>query len=1799
MQQTVYLEIDVRDNDLKVRMKGASDSLHKFGEDAEKAGSKSEKAFDKTSKSVDTFSKTVKEATKLVAGLFTISKIKDFGVNVLQTADKVKNMEARLRIVTENQKQFNLAQSETKRIADGTYTSVDATVKLYSRLALSLQELGVSQKDVLVFTETLNKSLAISGATGHEAQSVMIQLSQALASGYLRGQEFNSIAEGGIEVQEALKTALGKTTGELRAMANAGELTSDVVFKAVLQQADEVAAKFANFPVTVSRSLELLGNSWIEFIKNSETAKEISDATSKAIQFLAENIDEFVSALVIAAEAAIAFAGAKALGAIYNRMTPLITALNSATKATYRYNTATQAWEVSATRLNKSLGLLSATAKGLFGFLKSNAIGLAIFGGIELISYLSQTNEELEALKFNASEVSEALSEVFYLTSQNQQSEAISALNEAIDQQKIKLQELNSERRKMLEELEGATELLDPTINPEGYEPWEVLNDSIQKTEDSLRDYNEFQKLVESDTGGLAETVKELSGAYQTAGRIVDIFGLKLPGVASAQQVLSTEINANKKEIEAWIEKQTEANAALELSNKSFGKGKAELVRLQAEVLKSKKGSEGYAKAIDELTAKYGELLKAEQAMKDSEKQRQEDIKIITELMADYQEAVDPLSVLEEERNAQLAASLRLLQSGTIGLQEHSKNIIAANQAYYAGKKELEEYGKKVKNVDDILEDLGITHKETEKTIAFLEIALQDAFSRGNWERIQLIKLAIEQLKDSLHETAKEAENTAKTIRGIDPKTGKLTSEASFEGLVQQGLTLKEIFASIQESMDGTAEKTLQAVNLALQGAVFLKNIWDSTAGQDGLGRVANTLSDVASTGLLDSVAPFAQAIGKIAQSINSLTGGRLFGTSYETTGSNFSSFVGPGGVGGQTSITQQRERSFFRGTQTQVLTEELTSEVRNALQEIFDSVEQTLYSLSSDLGTNIPQIISGGFFQEFDAEGKLISEYSEIAGRKFYETLAEFGQRLLAENIIAALDTILPQVQVEIEEYFGEFEEGLRLPRRTSTQLIGEASALAEQFRDQGAAALLDFAQFAVAAVQDLQDGSALLETLTGNLEIVQELQTPGESLAAAYSRIKQETELLDQALGVMGQALDLARTEYIQFADAIAQSVGGLERAKELWATFLENFYSPEELLNINLASAQQASAQSLTDLGLDPTTNMQEFRDAFEAVFATLTPAEVAVWLEAGEALYEYNDLLSQQADLLQTALDAFDVYANSLRGVEDDIQNLLGSDFQNTLRNIQAQEAATIRTLNEQAQAAGRAGISEAELGRVHLRTALQTEAAIAQLRAATRDLIEQLYGDDLDNRIAELEAADSRRIGRVGSLAENTYEKQLQLLKKIKDVIDATLLDERLSPLTRTQQLQEGRQQFQELIALARTGDTDALAALPSLYQELLGIGRDVFASGQGYQDLYAELTNALQGLEPVGSPTGGVNEVSMTPSPELAALYAERDARDAAEYAAQRVELATALVDHLNQLATALQVPILELTQSMGVSIQQLVSDLGVNLENISAETVTSLGAISNSLGIELTELADAVGVTIGELADQNSLINDSLESVIDSLPDGIQAQLEPLLRDVETAADGQGQEDAIQALEDVTSNLPLEYRNLLAPYFDDINPVSKLEEQLLIAGRQETILELQRNLLSSQLTTLQNINHNLSEQNNSAGIPSYAVGTAFVPRDTLANIHEGEIIVNRPDADILRKYGISTNSGNMASVVSAINNLTNVTAEIGDRTNDNISNIRPDAGGYTKPPGSEDRLPPISGAPNSSYNKTCTGGIF
>lgn len=174
--------------------------------------------------------------------------------------DDYAALQARLRLATRDQQEFAAANADVERIAEAARVPLTGIGELYTRLASATKETGVEQRKIAGVVEAVALSLSLSGAKAAEADSAMLQFSQAMASGVLRGDEFNSVNEAAPRLLQALAASLNVPVGALRDMAKEGQLTREVLIDGLVRALPALRREAETLPDTIGGALTRLRN---------------------------------------------------------------------------------------------------------------------------------------------------------------------------------------------------------------------------------------------------------------------------------------------------------------------------------------------------------------------------------------------------------------------------------------------------------------------------------------------------------------------------------------------------------------------------------------------------------------------------------------------------------------------------------------------------------------------------------------------------------------------------------------------------------------------------------------------------------------------------------------------------------------------------------------------------------------------------------------------------------------------------------------------------------------------------------------------------------------------------------------------------------------------------------------------------------------------------------------------------------------------------------------------------------------------------------------------------------------------------------------------------------------------------------------------------------------------------------------------------------------------------------------------------------------------------------------------------
>lgn len=226
------------------------------------------------------------------------TKLAELPGQALGMGDSLMSMRARIDNINDGMQTTDELMEKVYLSSIRSRTAYVDTAAVVAKLGLNAADAFGNFDEIVGFAETMNKAFIVSGASVSEVQAGMYQLTQAMASGRLQGDEFKSISENAPMLANAIAKFTGKSRGELKEMSRDGEITADIIKKALTFAAADIDKKFKNMPITFGQALTLMENKAISFFSNDLT--NVSQVAAKGIMFVSDNMYELaiVSAYV-------------------------------------------------------------------------------------------------------------------------------------------------------------------------------------------------------------------------------------------------------------------------------------------------------------------------------------------------------------------------------------------------------------------------------------------------------------------------------------------------------------------------------------------------------------------------------------------------------------------------------------------------------------------------------------------------------------------------------------------------------------------------------------------------------------------------------------------------------------------------------------------------------------------------------------------------------------------------------------------------------------------------------------------------------------------------------------------------------------------------------------------------------------------------------------------------------------------------------------------------------------------------------------------------------------------------------------------------------------------------------------------------------------------------------------------------------------------------------------------------------------------------------------------------------------
>lgn len=772
--------------------------------------------------------------------------------------------------------------------------------------------------------------------------------------------------------------------------------------------------------------------------------------------------------------------------------------------------------------------------------------------------------------------------------------------------------------------------------------------------------------------------------------------------------------------------------------------------------------------------------------------------------------------------------------------------------------------------------------------------------------------------------------------------------------------------------------------------------------------------------------------------------------------------------------------------------------------------------------------------------EGIILGAYQEVQSRSW-----RFGSRRTREEIVGVSGELESQFQLVIDSLVTTVREGAL----AIGLLPADIEAALASFRLAEIRISLKDLTAEEQQAELLAVFSSIFDSIAGTVvPFLPQFQRVGEGLGETLVRVATGVQVTEEALNRLGFSLDAVGPErFAQISEGLIGLVGGIEEFITGMSSFIDAF-APEAH---QFALLQSDLNRAFAAAGMVVPETREGIWQLMQTLDATTESGreQIATLLRlSGTADAYYTMLERNQSEALRAAEEqaaALADYQALVAGLRDDLDVAGMSAFAIEMRNITRWADDARAELHATAQAAGLQAAAEEDLALVHQVAAQRAAAAIAALRASAADVVTNLFGTPLSQIEAEIRrieeaqsssyASQVQGIDAVGEAAQRVYAAQLSALQGIQAWLDAQLLGD-TSSLTPEERLAEARRQFDTAAAAAAGGDVEALQRMTQLADMLLREEREYSASGPQFSQTeayvrqrMAELAGMQLNAPNVGAGGGFSASAGASGgyvSPELQALYERRDAMLDEQLAAQREAMLAQLGGMVRELIQATGDPLEAVASSIGLNLHALAETVGINLQDASVETASGLADLARQLGVDVAELARNVGVELGTLAERQSLLNAALDQTLLSIPEEFRDQLAGPLNAIRTATTEADSTEAVRAAENAIRSMPGGIRDLLAPYFEGIGPAPLVSELTTLRDINANGVA-QLDTLNGIRTAIEAIGRNIGVVEGE-GVPSYDVGTAYVPRTGIALIHQGETILPAAVSAFARDQGIT-----------------------------------------------------------------------
>ncbi len=1554
---------------------------------------------------------------KAAAGLVAFETLRRASAYVIEQADAYSNMSSKLRLATSSADEYAAAQEQLFKVAQDNKTALTDTIDLYSRLSIGLKEMGQTQSQIITMTDNVSKALRISGASTAEASSVITQFGQAMGSGVLRGEEFNAVMENGPRLARALADGIGVPIGALRKMAEQGQLTSDIVVKAIQSQTDALNREAATMNTTVSQAWQTLQNAVTQYIGKADQANGSSKELAQALELIANNFNEIIAP----AETAIATIAKVEVGG----WLILSDAIKEAKIALQEMIGIQQAGttDPEVLRLMK-MGQGQMSIDEIAGKQAEQATQATEKRMTRLSnSAVSHIGKMSKAAKKGADDSRAAFEAT--IEANVSQAENAAAIYEA---------QARTSKKRLENELEAAQEAarLDMKQAQNQEEKLKIAEDLQKKQEEIIVKETELRNnQVKQEEILLATRIAAIQQEIMAA----DQFNLK----QSERIRLQTELQALQAQQEVLPEqyKQIELDTIRELTAATaeyneMRVGGEESVREEAlrtlEVLSSNlEYSREMMRGLSDAFGGLGEAIGGVTVAIAEYAKQQATIRI----EADEAIRKNPAKRYEiEQAAAEKSAKTQIKAYGDMAssAQKFFKEGTAGYNAMGAAVKVFRAF--------EMAQAVMSAVKQIEQMGGLLDYFTQALVEMGVISAAQTTK---EVTESATKASAKAAEGAANQGTSGDPYSAFARVAAWVALMAGLGIAISGGGASAAPAptvagtgtVMGDPEAQSQSIGNSLKMLVELNsNDLAYSAGMlQALKNIENALAD-ASTLVARDVMPLLSQVMSQFNSSGMISSSKVTEAGFILLSKELKKILKSGSLEGL--MGYRAESSFGLMGEWKSADQVLVSygsSIASAFGKIVKNVYNTIVEAGKGIGVSADELARrANGYKVAIGKINIAGMNSEEAAKAIEAAFSSMSDKMAKK--------LLPEFKAFQRSGEGYFETMVRVGAGIADatgklELLGFQAIDYKDIIEKSGDVSAEIAKQTLSTQTDLSDGAKeYIMQLTGSID----------DIIDAYKKLENISNLM-QATGVNADNLN---------RDLI-NAAGGLEKFGESLQIYFENFFSQEEQLAAQWALMEKEFAK----FGYTMPKTREDFRKMVDSW--KVHPEDQARIIGLAGGFNQLMDMIDSMAESVNDLTDSVISFQRSVAGniaelmgagavaelaaadlskAWADVDNYIGSLTADTERNVEKEmellsslQSAVMARYNAEMAKLREAAQAQAEMMRASLQEQVDSinKAAQAQVDGINAALdaqvtaIQAAADAEIESINARLDAETEAR-QKANEAALDALQLELDSANKLKSALQQVrdfakgLALGGSSPLSPEARLREAQRQYQDLLSRAQGGDADAISQLSGSSQAYLDAARQYFGSGTQYANIFDGVKQAMEQIGGMSAPDpdsiqSRIDLLRQSQTDELQAL------REAAQGQIKEIQTRSKdQIDSARQNAkdqiTAIQDAAKEQIKALQDEVNQAIKDLtdpdkNEAMKALKDETIAELQRIyelSDKVREEAERQAEKARQIIEEQRDYMKNQADFMERVADAIaPTNGTSKQEELLADALT----------------------------------------------------------------------------------------------------------------------------------------------------------------------------------------------------